>query len=129
MEPTWPDLLHICAQDSSFRGLVPLGVGAIGGTATAAFNVNDSALFKAVVQVRICRQWYLVWLILHPDDIGFDQMTFASQASNMPAPRTAIPPAHHARSAPVGPASYSTQLAPPRPPGPAYQVTYPCVSL
>ena len=44
----------------------------------------------------------------------------------MPAPRSAIPPAHHARSAPVGPASYSTQLAPPRPPGPAYQVSLLC---
>ena len=53
-------------------------------------------------------------------------MSTALQASNMPAPRTAIPPAHHARSAPVGPASYSTQLAPPRPPGPAYQVTSAC---
>ncbi len=37
-------------QDSSFRGIVPLGVGAVGGTATAAFTANDSALFKAVVQ-------------------------------------------------------------------------------
>ena len=33
---------------------MPLGVGAVGGTATAAFTVNDSALFKAVVQVRVC---------------------------------------------------------------------------
>jgi len=49
-QPTGERLGVLPAQDSSFRGIVPLGVGAVGGTATAAFTANDSALFKAVVQ-------------------------------------------------------------------------------
>lgn len=40
------------AQDSSFRGLVTLGIGAVGGTAVAAFTANDSELSKATVEVR-----------------------------------------------------------------------------
>ena len=40
-------------QDSSFRGLVTLGIGAVGGSAVAAFTANDSQLCKATVEVRL----------------------------------------------------------------------------
>ena len=40
----------MCRQDSSFRGLVPLGIGAVGGSAVASFNLHDSQLFKAAVE-------------------------------------------------------------------------------
>ncbi len=34
-------------QDPSFRGLVPLGIGAVGGASVAAFGEQDAALFSA----------------------------------------------------------------------------------
>ena len=69
------------SQDSSFRGIVPLGVGAVGGTATSAFTVNDSALFKAIVQV--CNPQHLL-MPCRPNSSGCNassQLCFTSAVS------------------------------------------------
>ena len=44
------------------------------------------------------------------------------QTSNQAAAKSSLPAPHRPRSAPVGPASYSTQVALARPPGPAFDV-------
>ena len=44
------------------------------------------------------------------------------QTSNQAAAKSSLPAPHRPRSGPVGPASYSTQVALSRPPGPAFDV-------
>ena len=110
---------------------MPLGVGAVGGTATAAFTVNDSALFKAVVQVRIQRQAHFMWSPKRRSTSILTAEVGARRCRRATCQRRGQPSRQHTMRAARRSVRhrYSTQLAPPRPPGPAYQVMSRCPQM
>ncbi|KAK9814581.1 hypothetical protein WJX72_008178 [[Myrmecia] bisecta] len=89
-------VLRTLCQDSGFRGLVSLGIGAVGGTTVSAFSAADSKRYTAIIQA------------------GAPGAT-AQAPGLLRSPSAADPP-----SAPSGPASYNGHLAPSRPPGPPH---------
>ncbi|CAL8464121.1 g3656 [Coccomyxa elongata] len=88
-------LLRTLSGYTSFRGLVALGLGGIGSARVAGFNSTDAARYIALAQ-------------------AYDKPESLKAAGNMPAALPGGKPST-GPSAPSGPASYPTMLAPKHP--------------
>eukprot|EP00891_Asterochloris_glomerata_P001718 jgi/Astpho2/1718/Aster-04143 len=96
-------LLRTLCQDSSFRGLVALGIAAVGSTSTSAFGATDAERFTGLTTTSA--------------QLGANGVAVTTLANGAMDGHHALRPPHSA--APSGPASVSTGEAPRRPAQPS----------